>query len=83
MFELKPWQIAGFDLYGVRQPDGKILIGVSDNPQYQTLLDDFPECVELKGVTYTLEEVRKNKDICTPPLREGHPGYYIEWGIYV
>lgn len=58
--------MAGFDLAGKRLPSGKLESFLSDG----TLLDDWPQEVELFGNTYTLEEVVK-----------GVNGY--ESGVYV
>jgi hypothetical protein len=63
--QLKPF-VAGFDLAGKRLPNGKLKSFWSD----ETLLDDWPQEVELFDTTYTLEEVVK-----------GVNGY--ESGVYV
>ena len=63
--QLKPF-VAGFDLAGKRLPNGKLKSFWSG----ETLLDDWPQEVELFDTTYTLEEVVK-----------GVNGY--ESGVYV
>jgi len=72
----KPAEIAGIDLYGLRQKDGSILIG-EKNP---THLKDFPENIIVCDRVYGLESISKNKDDCS--LSETDKGYNIEWGIY-
>jgi hypothetical protein len=63
--QLKPF-LAGFDLAGRRLPNGKLQsYGLQEG-----LMDDWPEEVELFGITYVLEKVIK-----------GEEGY--ESGIYV
>lgn len=51
--ELKPF-LAGFDLAGKRLPNGKLQCYGG-----QTVIDDWPEEVQLFGNTYTLENVIK------------------------
>ncbi len=79
-YEPKPYEIAGVDLIGYRQPDGKIQLGSS--PKNGTLLDDFPKSILVQGVVYTLEFIKKN-DGEPGHLPANHPGKNIEWGIYV
>jgi hypothetical protein len=63
--QLKPF-LAGFDLAGRRLPNGKLQsYGLKEG-----LMDDWPEEVELFGITYVLENVIK-----------GEEGY--ESGVYV
>lgn len=75
-FELKPGDIAGFELYGERQADGTILVGTPPVGNRRRL-EDFPETIELLGMTYTLEEVRRNRDMFPGPVPP------IEWGLYI
>ncbi len=71
----KPFEIAGFELFGKRLPNGKVEIGTGSVGN--TVMDDFPEKVEVCGAVYTLEEVKKNTD------ENGNIRDNIEWGIYV
>lgn len=73
-YQPNPGEIAGFDLFGRRQEDGTVKIGSNTYP-------DFPQECRCEGMTYTLELIKKNKD--EGNLAPGHPGYDIEWGIYV
>lgn len=73
-----PREISGFELYGTRLPDGRIRIGDADG----TIVDAFPEEVEVINTIYSLEDVKVNRlefNITDPE----HPGYNIEWGVYV
>jgi len=86
----KPWEIAGFELYGERQDNGSIKLGTHDPasqlPDQRTQVPAFPEKVEVVGVVYTLEFVKENNwggrkrveknDPANPLLR-------ICWGVYV
>jgi len=78
-YQPKPDDLAGFDLVGFRQPDGRVYLGEEGGAG--TNLPDFPAEVEMLGKVYTLEEVKKNREMFD--LDEDHPGYNIEWGIYV
>jgi hypothetical protein len=74
-----PREIAGFELYGIRLSNGKIRLGSDGDGD---IVDNFPEEVEVINNVYTLEFVRLNREECniTDP---DHPGYNIEWGVYV
>ena len=77
MFEPKAGQIAGFDIIGYRQRDGKVKLG-DENGE---LVNDFPEEIQTPYGVFTLETIKKNDEDNTLP--EDHPGKNIEWGIYV
>lgn len=77
-YKAKKYDLAGFDLFGRRQSDGTIMLGIGSNP---TPMDDFPKEVEVLGVVYTLEYIKKNDDPLGK-LANDHPGKNIEWGIY-
>ena len=81
-YEPKPFEIAGVDLYGERQDDGTVLIG-SSNHGPATPLPDFPSELKVAGAVYTLEYIKKNRDEVPNVVVPGHPGYNIEWGVYV
>lgn len=80
------YEIAGIDLFGERQDDGTIKLGPrmqvtgTRTPDNRTQVSDFPDEIEVEGVTYVLEEIRLNRVECN--LSPGHPGYNIEWGVY-
>lgn len=82
VYEPKPFEIAGVDLFGRRQPDGTVLVGPSPSGTGGTRLPDFPEKIRVCGAVYTLEFVRKNNQD-GPAADPGHPGHDIEWGVYV
>lgn len=84
-YQPKPMEIAGVDIVGERQSDGTLKLGTASTvlPDTRDAVDAFPEEVEVCGATYTLETVRKNKDDFPAVVVPGHPGYNIEWGIYV
>lgn len=81
----KPGEIAGVDLVGERQPDGKVKLGTASRilPDDREAVPDFPQEIEVAGAVYTLEFIRKNKDEAPNVVVPGHPGYNIEWGVYV
>ena len=79
MYQVKLSDIAGFDVLGTRLPSGKIRLGFDGQGD---VLDDFPEEIELVGTTYTLEYIKKNREECNL-IDPNHPGYNIEWGVYV
>lgn len=79
----KPFEIAGVDLFGRRQSDGSVIIGDARNLGDGTPMPDFPQEIEVCGAVYTLEFIKKNKDEAPDVVVPGHPGYGIEWGIYV
>lgn len=74
-------ELAGFELFARRQPDGTILLGSGPRP---TPMADFPEEVTVPGYgTYVLEDVKKNADDMKPDyFPPDHPGWAIEWGVY-
>lgn len=74
------YEIAGVNLIGYRQADGSVVLG---DQTHGTHLPDFPEDIDVEGVTYSLEYVRKNREESPDIVVPGHPGYPIEWGIYV
>ena len=78
-YKPKPFEIAGFELVGWRQADGDLRLG---DAKRGTLVKDFPKEVHVCGATYTLEEIKRNRDD-GPPLAEDHPGFFMEWGVYV
>lgn len=49
--------LAGFDLAGQRQPNGKLKAYLGDS-----VLDEWPDTVTLCGNTYTLEDVVKGDE---------------------
>lgn len=65
----KPCEIAGFEILGYVQPDGKLRLG---NEKHGTVVAEFPPEVRVCGATYTLERVKKTKR--NPKL---------QWGEYV
>lgn len=69
--------ISGFEICGVRQSDGKILLGYSEP---KILVDDYPKEITLFNITYTLEDVKLNDDDGTLP--ETHPGKHFEFASY-
>ena len=73
--KVKSDQLVGFDLIGYREPDGSILLGADKIP-----MANFPQEVEILGITFALEEVLKNDLIGS--LESDHPGKTIEWGRY-
>lgn len=91
-YKPKPYDIAGFDIYGERQPDGSIKIGAPPIPDtvetdQRTHLPDFPESIEVCGAVYTLEYVKPNElsdelRARLSPERLAH-NEKICWGIYV
>jgi hypothetical protein len=56
MFVPNKYEIAGFQLYGHKQPDGKIKLGSG------RIVDEFPKEAEVCGTVYTLEFVTYNSD---------------------
>ena len=81
-YQPKPFEIAGVDLFGRRQSDGSVILGGHPTSN-GTPMPDFPQEVEVCGAVYTLEFIKKNKDEAPDVVVPGHPGYDIEWGIYV
>lgn len=86
-YKLRGIDLAGFDIYGERQDDGKILIGHSGET---LLLDAFPQEVEVLGYTFELEFIRENgKDDSGAVLEwaknvpADDPRLRICWGVYV
>ena len=78
-YHIKPQHLAGFDLIGIRLPDGRISLGADKDSS--EIRDDFPEEVSLLGNTYTLENIKVNREDFNLTDPE-HPGYNIEWGQY-
>ena len=66
--------IAGFDLIGRRQEDGKLKLGKDGEGEE---LDDWPTEVLLCGTVWTLERVSKQTWVKPSNLKN------LEWGIYV
>lgn len=90
-YQPKPYDIAGFDIYGERQPDGSIKIGPPpaqpESRDERTHLPDFPDSIEVCGAVYTLEYVKPNEisdkmRARLSPERLAHQET-ICWGIYV
>lgn len=77
-YDPQPWDISDVNLFGRRLPNGQIAIGIQANKQ--TILDDFPNEIQVTNLTYKLEKVTRNRDLYN--LAVGHPGYDIEWGTY-
>lgn len=84
-YKPQPFEIAGVDLSGERQDDGTVKIGTKPNfgPDNRPNLPDFPEEIDVCGTIYTLEFIKKNRDEAPDVVVPGHPGYNLEWGIYV
>jgi hypothetical protein len=52
-FQLQPQDLAGFELAGIRQPDGRVtLMG-----RERRTIEGWPESITLLEVTYKLENV--------------------------
>lgn len=83
-FKPKPYQIAGFELFGRWLEDGRIQIGDSS---YIDIVDEFPPEVEVCGVVYTLEYVKPNEisDMARGRLSPERiaEAERIQWGVYV
>lgn len=78
-YKPKRYEIAGVDLIGYRQPDGSIRLGKNDPDASR--LPNFPKSIEVEGIVYTLELIRKNDERNSLP--DNHSGKHIEWGTYV
>ena len=72
-YEPKPAEIASFELFGRRLPDGRVQIGDSVDNE---VMDAFPAEVKVCGIVYTLEDIKRNLD------EDGNVIDNIEWGIY-
>lgn len=82
-FHPKPFQIAGFELFGKLLPNGQIEIGFGDTD----IMENFPDEVEVCGATYALEAIKENKidgrarRLMTPEAIAN--AERIRWGVYV
>jgi hypothetical protein len=61
-FQLRDRDVSGFELAGIGQENGQILL-IGGVPR---LIQDWPRTVELKGAVYTLERIHTN-----PPAQNG------------
>lgn len=94
--KLKQHELAGFDVIGYRQKDGRIALGGHNSPLLRamdahmgteiTIVDAFPEQVELLGAVWTLEYVKENEWEGRAEAERTNPDdprLRICWGIYV
>lgn len=94
--KLKPHELAGFDVIGYRQKDGRIALGGSGSPLVKAMdahlgvtpivVDTFPEQIELLGVIWALEFVKENEWEGRAEVERTNPDdprLSICWGIYV
>lgn len=84
----KRGEIAGVDLFGEIQKDGTIKLGSAPRlgDDHRTQVREFPEEIEVEGVVYKLEDVRKNTWHGREQVEKDDPDdprLSIVWGVYV
>lgn len=79
-YQLRPEDLAGFDIYGSRNNDGTITIG---HAEPTVRLPAFPDKVEVLGNVYTLEAVTENDGMWRENAEPNDPRLRICWGVYV
>jgi len=52
-FQLQPYEVAGFDVAGIRHPDGRVTLMGRDRRTIET----WPEAITMLEATYKLEKV--------------------------